>query len=352
MTLSTDYTFGVEIEFKGANLSDVAAALTASGVSARTHGYGDHTPLTHWKLVTDATVTTGDYNYRAGRGFGGELVSPILRGEDGLRKLSAALDALNAIEGVHVDAACGIHVHLGKVGGWTTPHAKNIYLRYAAFEAEFDSFMPRSRRGSNSRYCGSLTGYASRISGAVDGHLHGVSGLGGGKFMKVNLTTLMRGDGTIEFRHHAGSTDFVKISNWVKLLVAFADKSETTAPSGTASASFRPVNRGKVYAAIREQVALHGGEMRFAGGQYWQITTADGTNRRFDIDRINRCYAGFDTDLPWQQWKARQWKLNSARFTEFWNDMFPQNTSDSMFAGVAGDVVEFFQRRTAHFAAQ
>ena len=43
------------------------------------------------------------------------------------------------------------------------------------------------------------------------------------RYCKVNLKSFRR-HGTIEFRHHSGSTDFEKISNWIILTQAIVER--------------------------------------------------------------------------------------------------------------------------------
>lgn len=340
--LNQDYTFGIEIEFKGARLSTVAAALNDAGIRANVRGYGSHAPLTSWKLTTDATVTSRGYNYRSGEGIGGELVSPILKGENGLAKLTAALDVLNSIDGVNVDRACGIHVHLGRVDGWKADHAKNIYSRYAAFETDFDSFMARSRRGTNGHYCRSLARFASQVAEYTGDSLQGLLNRGGGKFMKVNLSTLTRNNnGTVEFRHHNGSTDPIKLTNWVRLLIAFADASKTVSSgAATGSHDYKAKRKSTTYAALREQVEAHGGSFKYAGGKNWKISGANGVERDWISEELNDLYidGGFD--------------LDAEKFSTFWAMTFGNDPleADHIFKDVESAVVDFFRSRIAHFA--
>ncbi len=342
--LNQDYTFGVEIEFKGARLATVAAALNDAGIRAKVHGYGSHTPLTSWKLTTDATVTSSGYNYRTGDGVGGELVSPILKGEAGLAKLTAALDVLNSIDGVNVDRACGVHVHLGRVDGWTAAHAKNIYLRYASFETDFDSFMAASRRGSNGRYCASLISrYVTMVDEYYGDSLHALMNRGGGKFMKVNLSALTRNNnGTIEFRHHNGSTDPIKLTNWVRLLVAFADASKTiSSGAATGSHNYKAKRKSTTYAALREQVEAHGGSFKYAGGKNWKISGANGVERDWVSEELTDIYVASDS-----------YDLDAEKFSTFWAMTFGNDPleADHIFKDVDGAVVSFFRSRIAHFA--
>src|SRR5210317_1540571 len=100
--LSENFTFGIEIEYIGADTSTVARAIAEAGVSCQAQGY-NHTTQSFWKVVTDASL---------GYQSAGEVVSPILRGESGLADLRKVLDAVNSIPTVRVDRRCGLHVHL------------------------------------------------------------------------------------------------------------------------------------------------------------------------------------------------------------------------------------------------
>ena len=342
--LIPDYTFGVEIEFKGALLSDVATALTNAGIPARTRSYGDHSTASYWKLTTDATVTERGYDYQSGNGIGGELVSPILKGDNGLRKLETALMVLNKMDGVRVDVNCGLHVHLGKVDGWTAGHVKKIYRRYADHESVFDSFMPRSRRGGNNRYAGSLNGYTASVSSYNEtGGLRGLRRHGGGKFMKVNLSTITRnGNGTIEFRQHAGTTDYLKISNWIRLLIAFADASKTVSSgAATGSHDYKAKRKSTAYAALREQVEMHGGSFKYAGGKNWKISGANGVERDWVSGELTDIYVASDS-----------YDLDAGKFSTFWAMTFGADTieNDNIFKDVGNTVVTFFKTRIVHFA--
>ena len=369
--LNNVYTFGVEIEFKGVTTDAMADALTAAGIRSRRQGYGSHAIVNYWKVTTDETVSSSGYDYRTGQGTGGELVSPILKGEDGLAKLKQVLAVINGLDGLFVDRACGVHVHLGRVDGWTVNHVKSIYRRYAAFETSFDSFMPPSRRGDTNRWCGSINGYAPGVAQQRAGNLNGLTSCGGSKYKKINLGSLTRNGanlGTIEFRQHSGSTDYNKLSNWIRLLVAFCDQSTVApvsssvpTPGFTPSATYQPRKRSAAYAAIREQVIKAGGTMRFAGGQFWKITNPSGVNYLFTIDQLNECYVGCASGLHWKEWSARHWRLTN-HFMTFWNflsmdapaatisDVTEIDAPDQIFAGVDNAIVQFFTKRIAALA--
>ena len=204
---NNERTFGIEIEFflgrsnrRGAYANEVAQAVRNQGIDCQVEGYNHHT-RPHWKIVTDASV-----NYE-----GLEIVSPILKGEEGLEELNKVLKGLNEA-GAKVDRTCGIHVH-HDAGDFTLRTFKNIYGLYARYEDSIDELVARSRRGSQNRFCQSPRTNLDRLQAAksVDEIIDQVYP---SRYIKLNCQSYRR-IGTIEFRQHGGSTDFEKLSNWI-----------------------------------------------------------------------------------------------------------------------------------------
>jgi hypothetical protein len=142
-----------------------------------------------------------------------ELVSPILRGEDGIHQLQLAMDVLKGM--VEVNKSCGIHVHHGALD-LTTEQMVTIYKLWKIDQSAIDYLVTPSRR--NNSYClplamdlrsegwrratRSTPGYFTRIVGGVDGRA------------VLNFTSYgLRG--TLEFRQHHSSLDYGKILAWV-----------------------------------------------------------------------------------------------------------------------------------------
>lgn len=234
-TFNEERTYGVEIEFftertarKGFNQELVARKLTEiTGIKVVAEIYS-HDTRGHWKIVTDGSVT----------GNALELVSPILKGRDGLNQLEKLLKALNEV-GAKVDKTCGIHVHHG-VDDYTADHMKNLFVTVLKFEDVLDSFVPESRRANNNQYCRSIaTMYynnkektiakllAAKTMSDLESILYD-------RYLKLNFKAYLR-HGTIEFRQHAGSTDFEKISNWVKLTQHMVDNAKVRKVSSEVS---------------------------------------------------------------------------------------------------------------------
>ena len=119
----TDRTFGVEIEFFGLNYVITPLdnsiikpyCISSRGKDGRhiTDLYKDYNLALGasrdlWHFEQDTSVR-GKGHTRCGA----ELVSPILRGMEGLVQVFNAFRFLNAIEGIDIDESCGMHVHHG-----------------------------------------------------------------------------------------------------------------------------------------------------------------------------------------------------------------------------------------------
>lgn len=340
MTNFNEYKFGVEIEFTGATTQTVAnemqTILQGTGIQVCREGY-NHVTRSHWKVTTDATVTE-NRNYRDGSGYGGELVSPVLHGEAGLQELKQILDALNQVDNgaVRVDRRCGVHVHLSW-DGMTVDHVKEVYKRYAQYEADIDAWMAPSRRGNNSRWCASIANnnrHGLRDVEAYSGTLSRMANLCG-RYYKVNLQSLGR-YGTVEFRQHGGSTEYAKIGAWVKFLMGFVEASKTTRGANGPSLNYRP-SSNKVYSAMREQFAMVGYNMKWARGHNWDVYDADGNHvSRKTIAELDAMYI-------------------NKRLTPAFADWFNQITetpieADTLFAKVDAETQAYLTARAEQFA--
>lgn len=209
-------TFGVELEFiipRGQDYHSIAAKISAAGVVCSFTGY-DHNNGANWKVVTDASVPGGC-----------EVVSPVLKGEEGFRQLRTVCNALTALR-CKINTRCGFHVHVG-ASTESVSFFKNLIKLYSAAEIGIDSFMANSRRASNGNYCRSLRDRVRPINlnradtldtvaaaiGQQSGRAYARSA---GRYSKLNLQSFWQ-HGTVEFRHHQGTVEAVKAENWVKL---------------------------------------------------------------------------------------------------------------------------------------
>jgi len=193
-------TFGVEIECVHAERLALIEAGRANGVDIHSEGYNHTDNSLYFKIVRDGSVS-GDVDPN-------EVVSPILRGNNGMTTLKNAVKALNAV-GARVNSTCGLHVHIG-AESLSGEQYVNVFKNYQKLESLIDSFMAQSRRNNY---------YARSLKEHDFSSCHNVSDvrreLSYDRYHKVNAESYERHK-TIEFRQHQGSVNFTKISMWVK----------------------------------------------------------------------------------------------------------------------------------------
>jgi hypothetical protein len=216
--------FGVEIEFLSTVTTErVLMSLRAAGIRVEYEGY-THQTTPHWKIVSDGSC-------------GYELVSPVLEGEAGLEEVRIAAAALEAA-GAQVDKRCGLHVHFD-ARTMSLKTVKNLFKMWLKFEDVLDTFQPASRRGNANTYCrtnldhgiinaGNHRGQCSEMFSKIDAcrSMEQMKQLYPCRYRKLNIHSFFRHQ-TLEVRHHSGTTDPAKITNWVRLMARLFDAAET-----------------------------------------------------------------------------------------------------------------------------
>ncbi len=204
------YTFGVELEMQ---VSCRRVLARNNGVNFQAQGYNHIDSREVFKFVPDGSLHGADSI---------ECVSPILNGtKDGFDTLKKACEAINE-QGAHVNKSCGFHVHVG-AADLTDEQYINVFVNYQMLEGVIDTFMAPSRRGDVSSWCRSL---ANMDFSSCDTKFSVRKAFWFNRYFKVNACAYERHK-TIEFRQHQGTTDFEKISNWVKFCIALVDFSKT-----------------------------------------------------------------------------------------------------------------------------
>lgn len=328
-------TFGIELEVVQ-DVRTVYRALLNAGCNVRLEGY-NHDTRPHWKVVTDGSVTGG-----------AEVVSPVLTGDEGIQEARKIAQALTDA-GITVDRRCGFHVHIGG-GDLTADNLKALIKRYAAFEAEIDGFMPRSRRGTSNYYCRPMQDHAQAVDRMNTQDATAVARGLGDRYRKLNVQSLWR-QGTVEFRHHSGTVDPDKIENWVRFCAAFVDASKgktvrAATPGYTPRTDYIRRER-RNWAEVIEQVEMAGGTMEAATprSRTYVIRGGGGRAAHITVAQLTRLYAA-----------PTSYDLHPVRFAEFWhNTVAPvlgrpagevdAAQDDTVFAGMSEDVAAFFRLR-------
>lgn len=241
MTLPTR-KFGVEVEFVGISRMQAQAAIVSAGVSCRVEHYGHAVP-NQWKIVEDGSVVDN-----RGQRTGGELVSPPLSGETGLAQVQTVLRAL-AGAGATVNKTCGLHVHVDAADLVGADIAR-IFVNYRNAEVLVNQMMPRSR--VNNTYCKAISGmydfsaFIGRLQTAPGRDSYGSltapvlsEAHRFDRYHTVNLASFAR-HGTLEFRHHSGTVNATKVTNWIQFVLYFVQNAKTMNDPSVSSVASRP----------------------------------------------------------------------------------------------------------------
>lgn len=231
------YTMGVEIEIS--------------------HGFIPvYKSLLNYNLscVRDGSINGGE--------GGPEYVTGILKGDAGFKHLQ---DICLGLKDCRINHTCGVHVHLGGID-FTKQFLVNSYILAMLIEDELFTYLPKSRR--NNRYCRKLKPLDLKVAltnskdnfqleadynklfkyisyekvnnpsfeynkskqhpmGAKCGYNHDTPRYCWLNYVPAMFNTRGNGSYSLEIRNHSGTTNFIKIRNWILLfmaIVAFAER--------------------------------------------------------------------------------------------------------------------------------
>ncbi|WP_185226118.1 amidoligase family protein [Chryseobacterium indologenes] len=208
--------FGVEIEFFGAQDTALNQNFRASGLEVRNESY-NHTTRPHWKFVSDGSIRGNNAK---------EIVSPVLQGPDGLKDFRKACKALR-LSNAQVNTTCGVHVHLD-ANDYSIENFKTLLKNQYLVEIQIDRIMPRSRKANNNTYCqGFRSNNQNTFFQKIDAcrTVNELANLFRTRYFKLNLQSFQR-HGTVEFRQHGASTNFLKIKNWILICARLVEFSK------------------------------------------------------------------------------------------------------------------------------
>lgn len=206
-------TFGIEFE-----ITLPATARISAGSYLHGADLGGEFP-NGWVAKSDSSI-------RAGRGRRGvEIVSPVLRGANGLRQIKSVLATLNAM-GAKVNESCGTHVHVGFHAGLNSDAFKRLGHIVSNFETGIYATTGTKNRQSGP-WCQSVRGNRANQIAFRDG-LTGTNAWGVARYHVLNITNLISGRRpTVEFRAFSGTLNAAKAIAYVRMCVAIVEKSMT-----------------------------------------------------------------------------------------------------------------------------
>jgi hypothetical protein len=209
--------FGIEIEFNGSawDIRDnIVGTASANGLNARVEDYG-HATRDYWKMVTDATVS------------GGEFVSPPLPLSE-LHQVRTALAAVREHGGTP-GSNQGMHVH-HEVADLDGTQMLNLLATLRVWQAAIMAAVPDSRYdGSNS--CGAsfisshtwrdLEFYARNEGLRVRGRQYRET-LYVSRYVAFNFNATLA-YGTVEFRGLGNTLNYAKVAAWTRVTGAVVE---------------------------------------------------------------------------------------------------------------------------------
>lgn len=226
----SENTFGIEIEFIGADINVVARELHAAGLVPTPRRGGYHTSRTPgmWAVERDGSVSSGD--------IGGEVISPVLKDTpETWRQLEKVCDIVKR-NGGRVDMRCGGHVH---VGADPLDERTWRWIRLARIMAGFEDVMYRIAAGGESQGHHRGEGGGFRYSAPVpDGvgrffqdrrvpQSSLISEVSPSRYYGLNLRNVGPGQkNTVEFRHFNGTLDPKQIQANVRIANAVVHAAE------------------------------------------------------------------------------------------------------------------------------
>lgn len=256
-SVPSDLKFGVELEIlipqgvrDGLTLSSLAKSLTvASGLTVKFCGY-THETMECWKIVTDASVQGNAQDLSL------ELVSPVLKGQEGLKNLRSMLAAARQV-GIATNSTCGLHVHIDATNT-SLEELQRTAQCFTALEDAFDLLVARSwnqirhdRRANRNRYCQSnrivfgqksnLQRWKAMEDSRTVRQLVQLVNPDNDRYRKLNMTNLVKNNrpSTIEYRNHGSVEEIIEAEAWVRLLLRFTHASQS---KRTASGALLPQN--------------------------------------------------------------------------------------------------------------
>ena len=203
---ANEMTFGVEIETIAAD-----SALREEGLRIGSYHYGVQVPYLPegWKAERDGSIRTSSGGHPC------EIVSPVLRGADGLAQVAEVVRTLEA-KGHRINVSCGVHVHVG----WNRDLPADALARLVTIVAYCERGL-YAITGTKSRERGTYCGGVRKYGNDKDAK----PALDRNRYHALNLTNLANGRReTVEFRVFSGSLNPTKILGWIQVCLGLAER--------------------------------------------------------------------------------------------------------------------------------
>lgn len=202
---ANELTFGVEIETVAP-----ATLMATAGLRLGPRHRGIQVPYlpAGWRAEADGSI-------RCQNDLPCEIVSPVLQGDAGLRQVIEVLKTLVA-NGHHVNASCGVHVHVGWKRDWPAAALARLVTIVAYLERGLYAITGTTSR-ERGHYCRSVRRYGNFKAAKPQ--------LDVNRYHALNLQNLATGSkATVEFRVFSGSLNAIKICGWIQVCLGLVER--------------------------------------------------------------------------------------------------------------------------------
>jgi hypothetical protein len=203
---ASELTFGIEIETVAPD-----SAIRDHGLRIGPYKRGLQVPYlpAGWTAEADGSINNANGGHKC------EIVSPILRGTEGLAQVVEVLAALEA-KGHRVNTSCGVHIHVG----WPRGLPDEILARLVTIVAYCEGGLyaiTGTKNRERCAYCGGVRRYG--------GDKPAKDQIESRRYHALNLTNLANGrKHTVEFRVFSGSLSATKVVGWVQVCLGLVER--------------------------------------------------------------------------------------------------------------------------------
>ncbi|NLF29472.1 MAG: hypothetical protein GX591_01140 [Planctomycetes bacterium] len=203
---ANEMTFGIEIETVAPE-----SALQNDGLQIGSYHRGIQVPYLPqgWRAERDGSIRCTNGGHPC------EIVSPVLRGAEGLAQVAEVVRTLEA-KGHRVNVSCGVHVHVG----WKRDLPAEALARLVTIVAYCERGLyaiTGTKNRERGTYCGGVRKYGNDKDAkpALDRN----------RYHALNLTNLASGRcETVEFRVFSGSLNATKVCGWIQVCLGLVER--------------------------------------------------------------------------------------------------------------------------------
>lgn len=185
-----------------------------------------------------------------------EIVSPILKGEAGLREAMQVADLLKNKYRARINVSCGFHVHIGIPPGLDTNGTiKQWLVNLISWTGRFEKALHASTGTTNricSIHCKSVLTEYNLDYCRTRTHEDFADEYGNGRAKRYNILNVMpyfAGKNNVEFRVFQGTVESKKVAGYVQMCLGFVVKAlkngHKTYNKGTAKSVFPKQGEGR-----------------------------------------------------------------------------------------------------------